>query len=67
MVGWRVDVLFPPRTRDHITVVNKDRPDLDHDEKEQVELLVHWADKDKDARGSATWMMGSERHDWTYW
>lgn len=48
VVGRAVDELFEPMAGDHVAVVNEDGPDLDADEEEHVEVLLHRADVDKD-------------------
>lgn len=47
MVSGAVDEFLSPVTRNHITIVNEDGPNLHGDEKNHVEVPVHRADKDK--------------------
>lgn len=49
VVSWRVDNTLKPVAGDHVAVVDKDGPDLDEDEKNEVEVLLHWADINKNA------------------
>lgn len=49
VVGRAVDELFEPMASDHVAVVDKNGPDLNADEEEHVEVLLHGADVDKDA------------------
>lgn len=64
MMGWGVDILLPPRSGNHIAVVNEDCPDLDHDKEEEVELLVHGADEHKHATGQRDSVLWTRE---TYW
>lgn len=48
VVGRAVDELFEPVAGDHVAVVDEDGPDLNADEEEHVEVLLHGADVDKD-------------------
>jgi hypothetical protein len=51
VVGGRVDDILEPVTGDHVAIVDKDGPELDNDEEEHVEVLLHRADIDEDAVG----------------
>lgn len=48
VVRGAVDELLGPVTRDHVSVVDEDGPDLHQDEHDQVEVPLHGADEDKD-------------------
>lgn len=43
-----VDELLSPVSRNHVTVMNQDRPDLHEDEHDQVKVPLHRADEDED-------------------
>ena len=49
VVRWAVDKLFRPGAGNHVAVVDEDGPELDQDEEDGVEVLLHGADEDKDA------------------
>jgi hypothetical protein len=51
MVRGRVDESLEEVARDHVAVVDEDGPDLDEDEEDEVEVLLHGADEDEDAGG----------------
>jgi hypothetical protein len=48
VMSGAVDELLEPVASNHVTVVNEDSPDLNADEKEHVEVLLHGADVDED-------------------
>jgi hypothetical protein len=49
VVGRTVDELFEPMASNHVAIVDKNGPDLNADEEEHVEVLLHGADVDKNA------------------
>lgn len=49
VVGRAVDVLLKPVARDHVTIVDKNRPNLHQNEKNHVQVLLHRAEEDKHA------------------
>ena len=48
VMSGAVDKPLEPVAGDHVAVVNEDGPDLNADEEEHVEVLLHGADVDKD-------------------
>lgn len=48
VVGGAVDELLEPVTGNHVAIVDEDSPDLNADEEEHVEVLLHGADVDED-------------------
>ena len=49
VVGRRVDESFEEMARDHVSIVNQDRPELDKNEQPDVEVSVEREHVDKDA------------------
>jgi hypothetical protein len=48
VVGGAVDKLLEPVAGNHVAIVDEDGPDLNADEEEHVEVLLHGADVDED-------------------
>lgn len=51
MVGWRVDVSLEKVSADHVAIVNEDSPQLNKDEKTEIEVFVQGEDVDEDMVG----------------
>lgn len=49
VVSRAIDEFLCPMARDHIAVVDEDRPDLHSDEKNHVQVAIHGANEDKGA------------------
>jgi hypothetical protein len=47
VVGGAVDKFLEPVASNHVAVVNEDSPDLNADEEEHVEVLLHGAEIDE--------------------
>jgi hypothetical protein len=51
VVGGRVDVPLEKVSADHVAIVNEDGPQLNKDEKTEIEVFVKWEDVDEDVVG----------------
>ena len=49
VVGRAVDILLKPVARDHVTIVDKNRPNLDQNEENHVQVLLHRAEENEHA------------------
>ena len=67
VMGRAVDVLLEPVAGNHVAIVNEDGPDLDKNEKYDVEVLLYRENKDENANQSVRKIFDGTEATITYW